>query len=198
MFCTYVCVCVCVLVCVVCVYVFCSGRQADVWQYSDVQSCCLPMTQGESTCTPTLTRTHSWALVPSPTGPNWPSLLSTALLFSTSDKKRKNSVCVCVCVCVCSKASRWHLKKSLESFMSSHALTHLSLAEERTPFLGFTQVQNISHTQTHTHTHTHTYTHRLKEKKNMEKVSFFSFFSHPSQAHAAQPWLCFPQTTYQE
>lgn len=50
--------------------------------------------------------------------------------------------------------------------MSSHALTHLSLAEERTPFRGFTQVQNISHT------------HRQKEKKYGESKFFFLLSLH--------------------
>lgn len=39
--------------------------------------------------------THTPVLVPSPNGPNWPSMLSTALLFSTSDKKKKTTRCVC-------------------------------------------------------------------------------------------------------
>lgn len=46
--------------------------------------------------------------------------------------------------------------------MSSHALTHLSLAAEGTPFW-------VSHRKFHTHTNN-------KEKKDMEKESFFYFF----------------------
>lgn len=41
--------------------------------------------------------------VPSPSGPNWPSLLSTALLFSTSDEK--NVVCVYIYIYVCVSVS---------------------------------------------------------------------------------------------
>lgn len=53
--------------------------------------------------------------------------------------------------------------------MSSHALTHLSLAEEGTPFW-------VSHKSRHFHTHTHTHT-ILKEKKGKiwrKKVFFLT------------------------
>ena len=117
-----------------CVFVSCSGRQADVWQYSDVQFCRLPMTQGYSICVHSHMHAHRHTLVlfPSPTGPNWLILLSAAPLFSTSDnsnKKRKHRLCPW------SKTSQWHLRKSLDNFKSSHALTHLSPATEETPFL---------------------------------------------------------------
>ena len=120
--------CVCVYLCLAV-----AGRQMsdNILTYSS--AVCLWLKDIPFVCIHTCMHTDThWSFFQVPLGLIGSSCLVQrhySALLTIATKKRKH------CLCPWSKTSQWHLRKSLDNFKSSHALTHLSPATEETPFL---------------------------------------------------------------